>query len=264
MNTSFIVDAHCHTGYPKLIFTPEVDAEAMRSRMDKLGIQYAINLCSHRVFSEPLLPVITEARADFEASGQRIFYCGFFNPCRPDEDLTVLEKAKDWPGFVGVKIHPSINKISADDPAYEPVWHFAATNNLPIVAHTWSVSGYNPAQALSTPDKFEEYARRYSSVRFVLGHSGGRGNGRIHAVRMCNEYPNVYMDFAGDISCYRYFETSGMKVPENKVLFGSDFPWIDHRTHLARVYLSDIPTDLKLKIFRNNALEVYNLEKKTC
>jgi predicted TIM-barrel fold metal-dependent hydrolase len=236
----------------------------MRARMDELAIQYAVNLCSHRIFTEDLEPVLTEAQADFEASGRRIFYCGFFNPQRASEDLAVLDIAKTWPGFVGIKIHPSYNKISAADPAYEPIWQFAEDNSLPIVAHTWSVSSYNPVQALSTPDKFEDYARRYPGVRFVLGHSGGRGEGRLHAVRMCNDYSNVYMDFAGDVSCYRYFETTAMEVPVNKVLFGSDFPWVDHRTHLGRVYSADIPTDRKVKILRDNAFEVYNLENKLC
>lgn len=49
-------------------------------------------------------------------------------------------------------------------------------------------------------------------------------------------------------------------VPENKVIFGSDYPWPDQRSHLTRVYLANISTSLKRKIFRENALAVYGLE----
>ena len=77
---------------------------------------------------------------------------------------------------------------------------------------------------------------------------------------MVNEYENVYMDFAGDIYCYEYFEKMERSVPENKVIFGSDYPWLDQRSHLTRVYLANISTSLKGKIFRENALAVYRLE----
>jgi predicted TIM-barrel fold metal-dependent hydrolase len=202
---------------------------------------------------------LEKAAQEFETSGRRIFYLGFFNPKRSD-DLKLIEEASALPGFKGIKIHPSFNTVSADDDAYEPIWELAARLELPIVAHTWSVSSYNPVQVLSTPDKFERYVKKYSKVRFVLGHSGGRGDGRLQAIRMAREYDNVYMDFGGDIYCQRYFEQVAAELPENKVLFGSDYPWIDCRSHLTRVYMADISTHLKRRILRENALEVYRLE----
>jgi predicted TIM-barrel fold metal-dependent hydrolase len=48
-------------------------------------------------------------------------------------------------------------------------------------------------------------------------------------------------------------------VPENKLLFGTDYPWIDYRSHLTRVYLAVISVSLKRKILRDNALEVFQL-----
>jgi hypothetical protein len=261
LNRRFIIDAHAHTGYPKVIFSPEAGAIEMLNRMNVLGIESAINLCSHRVFTQPLLPELDTAREEYLSSGGRIFYCGFFNPHRAEEDLAALHTAAQWPGFAGIKIHPSINMVHADDPRYEAVWKFASDNDLPIVAHTWSVSPYNPAQVFSTPDKFEIWVKRYRQTKFVIGHSGGRGAGRVDAVRMCNVYENVYMDCAGDIFCANYFESSVLDVPENKVLFGSDFPWIDHRAHLMRVFVSSIGENRKLKILRENAIEVYALDR---
>jgi predicted TIM-barrel fold metal-dependent hydrolase len=255
----FIIDAHAHTGYPNQFFSPEIDAASLLKRMDKYHIQYAINLCSMRSLMGDLERELDKAAEEFESSGGRIFYLGFFSPKRR-VDLKLFEEALLRPGFKGIKIHPSFNGVSADDDAYDAVWEFAARMDLPIVAHTWSVSSYNPVQVLSTPEKFERFAKKYDSVRFVLGHSGGRGEGRRQAVRMAREYKNVYMDFGGDIYCYRYFEQLAQELPENKILFGSDYPWIDCRSHLSRVYLADISTQLKRRILRDNALEVYRLE----
>lgn len=255
----FIIDAHVHTGFPNLFFSPEIDAASLLRRMDQFQIQYAVNLCSTRSITGEQRGELQRAAGEFEISGGRIFYLGFFNPKRTD-DLKLIEEVYTWPGFKGIKIHPSFNGIAADDDAYEPIWKFAARLNLPIVAHTWSVSSYNPVQVLSTPDRFERFVSRYGNVRFVLGHSGGRGEGRLQAIRMAQEYKNVYMDCSGDIYDYRYFEHMAGSVPENKVLFGTDYPWIDCRSHLARVYLADIATSLKRRILRDNALEVFRLE----
>jgi hypothetical protein len=113
---------------------------------------------------------------------------------------------------------------------------------------------------LSTPDKFEPYAKKYSDVHFVLGHSGGRGEGRREAIRMAKKYRNVYMDFGGDIYCQGYFESMAEAGILDRVLFGSDYPWIDARSHLTRVYLANIPTAAKRAILRDNAVRVYRLE----
>ncbi len=255
----FIIDAHAHTGFPNLFFSPEIDAPSLLRRMDQFRIQYAINLCSMRSLVGDQRGELEKAAQEFESSGRRIFYLGFFSPKRKN-DLKLLEEASTLPGFKGIKIHPSFDGVSADDDAYDAIWEFAARFDLPIVAHTWSVSSYNPVQILSTPEKFERFVQKYSKIRFVLGHSGGRGEGRVQAIRMAQEYDNVYMDFGGDIYCHQYFEQMAEELPDNKVLFGSDYPWIDCRSHLTRVYLANISTHLKRRILRDNALEVYRLE----
>ncbi len=264
MNDLFIIDTHVHTGYPNVFFSPEVSAERLLARMDRLKILYAVNLVSMKTLTGKQLPELEQSRNEFEESGKRLFYCGFFDPNRADEDMHALQTAVGWPGFAGIKIHPSFNGIPGDADAYRPVWEFASEKDLPIVAHTWSVSSYNPAQKLSTPDKFERWVREYPSVRFVIGHSGGRTGGRLDAVRMARDYANVYMDFGGDVYDYRYFEGMARDVPHNKVLFGSDYPWLDQRSHLTRVYLSEIPVEFQHKILHDNAMEVFKLEERTC
>ena len=261
MSSPFIVDAHVHTGFPGMFFSPEVDARSLLRRMDSLGIQRAVNLGSMRNLLGGSPAEMEKARAEHEESEGRLFFCGFFDPTRGAEDIAVLEKAVPLSGFRGIKIHPSFNKVSAEDARYDAVWKFASDHDLPIVSHTWSVSSYNPAQALSTPEKFEGYVRTYPHVRFVLAHSGGRGAGRLEAVRLAKLYPNVYMDFGGDIYCYRYFETVAREGILDRVMFGSDYPWIDARSHLTRVYLADIPAAAKRAIFRDNAVKVYGLER---
>ncbi len=140
------------------------------------------------------------------------------------------------------------------------MWRFAAEYDLPLLTHSWSVSSYNPVQQLSVPARFERYVQAFPQVRLVLGHAGGRGRERADAVRMAAAYPDVYLDISGDVFCYRLLETLLETVPAEKILFGSDFPWLDLRANFTRVLLSDIGDRAKEAILGQNARQVYRLE----
>jgi len=263
MGDGFIIDAHLHVGRPGAFFAPATEPDDLLRIMDKLGISHAICM-DHRSIVEGCGAGLDAHRELFDRSNGRIYYLGVFHPRRAAACLAALERAKDWSGFAGLKIHPSCHGVPGDDPSYESAWTFAARHNLPILTHSWSVSQYNPTQYLSTPDRFENYVRSFGQARLVLGHAGGRGTGRLQAIRLAREYPNVYLDFAGDIFCYRLIENLVQSVPVEKILFGSDFPWFDPRANLSRVLLAEATPSTKIKILRDNAIRVYQLEVFQC
>lgn len=260
MTEPFIIDTHAHFGSLGQFFMPQFSSDDLLLMMDRLGIRYSICPGDQMSLFGEANSGLANLRSAYEASGGRILFMLVYDPRYCAECLSGLKEALGWPGFVGIKIHPSFHGVSAEDKKYEPIWKFAAENDIPIMAHTWSVSGYNPVQYLSTPERFENFAREFSQVKFVLGHAGGRGTGRYEAIRMANEHANVYMDFAGDIFCYNLIESLLENVPEEKILFGSDYPWIDPRAHLSRVLLADIDEQIKKKILLDNAAQVYKIE----
>jgi predicted TIM-barrel fold metal-dependent hydrolase len=255
----FIVDAHAHIGLPGVFFAPESSPNHLLAIMDLVSIRFAVLACDHVTLHEGAQAGLPLLRQVYEQSEGRLPFLGVFDPRDADASLAALERASDWPGFAGLKLHPSFHRVWAEDPIYEQAWRFAADHELAILTHSWSISDYNPAQRYSTPERFEGYVRRFPQVRLVLGHAGGRGSGRREAVRMTNEYPNVYLDFAGDIFCDRLMETLVKSVPPDRILFGSDFPWIDPRANLSRVLLADIDDQFKRKILSDNAHAVYKI-----
>ena len=264
MSKAFIIDAHLHVGEPGCFFAPETRPEQLLATMDELGIRAAV-CCNNVSLAEGFGAGMDEHREMFEASGGRIHYLGVFSPHKPAQCVAALERANDWPGFVGLKIHPSFHGVPVENPSYEPAWRFAADNDLPIMTHSWSVSSYNPVQYLSTPERFEGYVKAFPRVRLVLAHAGGRGTGRHEAVRMANDYANVYLDIAGDIFDYQLIESLVQTVPVEKILFGSDFPWLDPRSRLSHVLLADISTSDKTNILCENAQCVYTrIGDKSC
>ena len=251
-----IIDAHLHVGEPGCFFAPETSAEQVLVRMDKLGVCAAV-CCDQLTISQGCGAGLEGHRQMFDKSGGRVYYLGVFNPGRSEACIAALEGAKDWPGFVGLKIHPSFHNVPAGDQSYTPAWRFAAENDVPILTHSWSVSSCNPKQRLSTPEQFEDFVKAFPSVRLVLAHAGGRGTGRIDTVRMANEHLNVYLDIAGDIFDYALMESLVATVPAERILFGSDYPWLDVRSRLSHVLLADISTSDKTKILCENARRVY-------
>jgi uncharacterized protein len=260
----FLIDAHAHIGSPGAFFAPETGAEHLLALMDILSIRIAILACDHVMLYEGGGASLAPLREAHERTEGRLLYLGIFDPRAADASMAALKQAIYWPGFAGLKLHPSLHRVWADDPSYETAWRFAAEHDLPILTHSWSVSDSNPAQAYSTPERFETHVRRFPQVRLVLGHAGGRGSGRQQAVRMVNEHPNVFLDFAGDVFCYHLVETLAQEVRPEKILFGSDFPWIDPRANLSRVLLAEIDDKLKRKILSDNARTVYKIKEEPC
>jgi uncharacterized protein len=259
-----LIDAHAHIGSPGVFFAPETGPEHLLALMDLLSIRLAIVACDHVMLYEGVRAGYAALREAHRQSEGRLLYLGIFDPRAADASLAALQQAAGWPGFAGVKLHPSLHRVWADDPIYQRAWQFAAEHDFPILTHSWSVSETNPAQAYATPERFDGHVRRFPQVRLVLAHAGGRGPGRQEAVRMVNEHANVFLDFAGDVFCNRLVERLVQEVPPEKILFGSDFPWIDPRANLSRVLLAPIDDELKRKILSDNARTVYKIKEEPC
>ncbi len=263
MNEPFIIDAHLHVGSAGQLSVADPTVGHIVALMDRLGIARAIG-SDHTALLEGGGTGLARMMRAFEESQGRVHGLAVVDPRAASKCLGELERSLDWKGLAGIKIHPSCHQTPADDPSYGPVWQFASSHDLTILAHSWSVSDYNPSQALSVPGRFERWVREFPTVRLVLGHAGGRGSGRPEAIRLANECANVYLDFAGDIYCYRLIETLVQAVASTKILFGSDFPWTGPSDHLSRVLLADVGDGDKARILRLNAMNAYQVKMEPC
>ena len=79
---------------------------------------------------------------------------------------------------------------------------------------------------------------------------------------MAGTHPRVFLDIAGDIFCFHLLETLRNAVPEDRILFGSDYPWLDPRANISRVLLADVPDSWKRKVLRDNAIRAFALEER--
>lgn len=259
MTEPFIIDAHVHLGPAGQLASADASVRGLLASMDRLAIEYSV-ASDHTALLSGQGTGLARLHEAYDESRGRVRGLLVFNPRDAARCLAEMTEAVGWAGFAGIKIHPAFHGTAAEDAGYAPAWEFAAAHDLAILTHTWSVSDHNPSQALSTPGRFERWLEAFPSVRLVMGHAGGRGPGRHEAIRLAKTYPGAYLDFAGDIYCRNLIEQLVASLPTDKILFGSDWPWMGPGDHLTRVLMASIGEGEKWGILRQNAAAVYRIK----
>jgi hypothetical protein len=127
-------------------------------------------------------------------------------------------------GFVGIKLHPTLDGYPGDDPALDPYLEVAATAGCPVAVHS--------APGDADPNHIRRLAERHPSVPVILYHTYlGPAEGRRRAVKYLGEHPNLYLEtsWCRWKTVLRFVEAVG---PE-RVLFGSDAS-VDGPAHYRR------------------------------
>ncbi|MGJ4850395.1 amidohydrolase family protein [Bacillota bacterium Meth-B3] len=251
-----IIDAHMHLGASPDYLAVDQSLGTLLKVMDRLDIERAISAHSLSLRDRYEEGIALDRQAH-EASGGRIFSFICYGPHHPQPALDAIRAHRAERVFRGIKLHPSGAFVDADSELYRPAWEIARELKLPILSHTWNVSSYHPSQKSAWAGKFEKYAAEYPDVTFVFGHSGGRYDGIVEAVRIGRAHKNCYFDIAGDIWDNGMLEYLIDNLGAERVLYGSDCYMIEQRPMLGVVLGSSISDADKEKILRHNALKVY-------
>lgn len=254
-----IVDAHAHLGpWPKFSIADR-SLDAYLALMDHLGI--AKSIVSHHAGLVGMLEMAADlsAQAHDQSSGRVLSYL-IFDPNHADVSLKLIRQAASQPHFAGIKIHPTQHNCPADDDRYRPAWDLANELKTVVLAHTWDRSADHPAQGHSFPDLFDRYLAEFPDVKFIFGHAGGRWNGFHACVALMKKHPNTFLDITGDGAMLGRLEYFVREVGSERILFGSDAPWIDPRFPLGEVLGADITELDRENILGGNAARLFDLE----
>lgn len=250
-----IIDAHAHLGSSPQFHFPDTSVRTVLAIMDELHIDRAV--CCHLGMLQHAWEIgYEESLQAYRESQGRIVCYAAFDPWER-HGLQRVARCLDRDEFVGIKIHPSMHGCFADDERYDPVWQLAAERQVPLLTHSWDLSDQNPTQKYSFPSRFETFVTRYPEVPLILGHAGGRYRGHVAAAALARTYANVFLDLAGDCYTLGLVEYLVQEAGSDKVLYGSDFTWIDPRTQLGMVLDADVTLDDKRKIMCDNARRLF-------
>jgi predicted TIM-barrel fold metal-dependent hydrolase len=143
----------------------------------------------------------------------------------------------DDPRFVGVKLHPDLHDYPVTGPRYRPVWEAAASLGCPVLVHSWAGSELDDLPA------FASVAERYPDATIVLGHSGAKRSHFDATAELGVRYPSLVLEVCGSFMTGDWIRRLVETVGAHRVLFGSDFPFIDLRYSLGRVLFAGLADD---------------------
>jgi predicted TIM-barrel fold metal-dependent hydrolase len=227
-----VIDAHAHVGPFSRFFTPDPSADAMVRVMDRCGVRQAV-LSSCLAIELDTAAGNAATAAAVAAHPERLAGYLTVNPHQNPE--AELARWGGHPGFVGLKLHPSLHEYPVTGPAYAPAWEYAAATGRPVLTHTWTGSAYDDPVMLGT------VAERHPGVTILLGHAGALPAGFDTVIALARRHPNLYPEICGSHFTGRALERMVGELGAHRVIYGSDFPFIDLRYSIGRVLFADLP-----------------------
>jgi predicted TIM-barrel fold metal-dependent hydrolase len=155
-----------------------------------------------------------------------------------------LERCFKSPGIRALKLHPAFHGYPVSGERYRPAYEFAQDRELAILNHDWG-----------SAENLSNLATKYPKAKFIQAHTAGWWNGvdTEKYFELARELDNVYLDLAASIAYDGAFERILELVPFEKLLYGSDSPYMDMGYQIGRILFAGMPFANKKKIFGENA-----------
>ena len=153
-------------------------------------------------------------------------------------------------GMRGFKIHPSLHGYPADGENLRPMWEYANEKGLPVLSHTWA------GDRTCSPAVLGILADEYPKVPVLLGHSGGTPAGYDEALEVASKQENVFLETCGSGVVYGMIERFVRKVGADRILFGSDMPFVNANAQIGKILYAKIPDEDKRKILGLNMAKI--------
>lgn len=241
-----VLDIHVHVQPFSWEYKPCTDAESLLNIMNKAGIEIACINGTEGILGGNTFSADEDMR--IASSKEKKFV--WFAVIHPwfEGNSEYITRCFETLGCAGMKIHPRTHECDITDEKYGPVWEASVKYKVPILSHT------GEGQAHSDPIQFAEIAEKYPEGRFILGHTGETFRGMNTCIDLLNRYDNLWAEISGWCFLKKgYLEYLMQRVPKDRILFGSDFGWLDPRAMLGVVLYADIPEEVKRCIFWENA-----------
>ena len=278
-----LIDAHCHIlpdsfpqrhaqllaqdiTYATLFPTPDfrmATAEDLVQAMDKAGIDKAVVTGMGWTDQELAVEVndyIIQSVARYPA--RIIGFCAG-NPAWGSIAIEEVGRCAAA-GLTGIgELHPDTQRFELTDRSVMlPLMDAARDLGLPVLVHASEPVGHlYPGKGHTTPDKLYRFIQNFPENVIICAHWGGG----LPFYALMPEVPkilkNVYFDTAASPFLYRpqvFAAIAGLVGPD-KILFGTDYPLIQHRRLLRQVKNSGLDAEAQKAILGDNAARLLGL-----
>ncbi len=253
LSGELVIDCHTHLGPWHNFHIPEPDAVGLLRSMDRAGVSMAV--CSpHRAIAHDYLGGNEEAVRLSREHPDRFRPYTTINPNYPAEEIVAeIDRRRTEGTLLAFKIHPSEMQCRADGAGFRHVWEAAEEAALPVLSHSWASDQY------ASPASLGELADRYPQAKVIIAHAASSWEMVEQVSEASRSRANVFLDLTGSAMLPGVVEAMAGDIGAEKLLFGSDAPFLDLRPALGRLALARISDDAKRLIFGLNAKRVFGL-----
>ena len=237
-----VIDCHCHAGKGDMMTAPwntDAPIEPYLHRAAAAGIDKTIVFAPfHSDYAEANSQV---ARIVARYPGKLIGFA-FVHAARDAGRIgeMVGRAVTKW-HFHGIKIH------GHDAMPTREVCEVARRFVVPILA-----------DVVGQPSVVNMLASQYPDVNFIIPHLGSFADdwrAQQQVVDQIVRYPNVYTDTSG-VRRFDYIVQAIKRAGPQKVLFGSDGPWLHPGVEIEKIQLLGLPKDKEALVLGGNILRL--------
>jgi predicted TIM-barrel fold metal-dependent hydrolase len=245
------VDAFTFVG-ESLFGSGQTSAELL-SKMDAAQVERAI-VCPLKPPGYHLGPA-NDLVAEAVAREPRLVGLARVDPNQQQDAIPELDRATRELGLKGLFLHPWEENFRINGPRVDPLLARCAELQIPVLI----ASGY---PWVSEAAQVGDLARRFPHVTLVMTHGGQiniSGLGQADALNTLQRQPNVCMETSG---VYRqdFLEDVATQIGPERVLFGSNSPFMDMRLEVERARWANLAEDSKTLMLAGNAERIFKLD----
>ena len=242
-----IIDLHAHLGPARIMHIPANSAANMVKTMDLCGIDKTVVSTTIGIDADIVLGNDAMLKA-IQAHRGRIFGACMVNGHYPELSLDELQRCfSEEKDVKMIKVHPFSTCSNMKDRRMKNIFEFASDRKLVVLVHTWLDN-----DPYGNQDIFAELAKDYPDIQWIMGHSGGPF-GSHHAVELAKESDNILLDTTLSMTPARQIEFFVSEIGSERVIFGTDNPYLDPRPQIGRIGLADVSHQDRVNIFSANA-----------
>lgn len=237
-----IVDVHCHAGTGNIMTEPANTVAPLATYLRRARAAGIDRTVVFAPFHSDYARANEEVGRIVERHRGRLIGFAFLHAARDAGQIEpMVRRAVERWGFRGIKIHGS------DAMPTREVCEVARRYRLPILV-----------DVVGQPHVIEMLAPEFPDVPFIIPHLGSFSDdwrAQQTVVDQVVRYPNVYADTAG-VRRIDYVIQAIRRAGPEKLLFGSDGPWLHPAVELAKIRVLGLPPADEALILGGNVLRL--------
>ncbi len=237
-----IIDSHCHAGKGDGLTGPWDTDASLNNYVHwaaKAGIQQTVLFSA---FHSDYAYANAQVAAIVRQHPERFWGFAFINADRDKGRVhTLIKTAVEKYGFCGIKVHRYDARISRE--ICKTARHFS----LPVL--------YDVMGEVSQVDLL---ATEYPDVNFIIPHLSSFADdwkAQLAFIDPLVRYKNIYTDTSG-VRRFDLLQAAHQRAGAEKILFGTDGPWLHPEVELAKVFALEMPLHEQKLVLGENFLRL--------